>query len=208
MRKLLGTAAATAAVLTGAPAQAVTLTFDAGQLDVRYDAIVGDAAPLDPLSWWGSSYSDLSGVAWGGAGDASGVAEILLRPLAGYQVTLQGFDLGAYPNTDRTTQVTIRSLAGGVLATSGTFTVDGDVRSSLAYDITRTDGIRIQWGPNAYSVGIDNVRFTVSQAAIPEPASWAMMILGFGAAGGVMRRNRWRLSAFQAVVACKPVHTG
>ena len=27
-------------------------------------------------------------------------------------------------------------------------------------------------------------------AAIPEPATWAMMILGFGAAGAVLRRRR------------------
>jgi len=36
------------------------------------------------------------------------------------------------------------------------------------------------------TVLIPNVRIT----AVPEPATWAMMILGFGAAGSVLRRRR------------------
>jgi hypothetical protein len=31
------------------------------------------------------------------------------------------------------------------------------------------------------------VRFVVYSAAVPEPAAWAMMLIGFGAVGGVMR---------------------
>jgi hypothetical protein len=42
------------------------------------------------------------------------------------------------------------------------------------------------------SFGIDNVRVS---GVVPEPASWAMMITGFGAAGAVLRRRRTALSA-------------
>lgn len=35
---------------------------------------------------------------------------------------------------------------------------------------------------------IDNVRFTAG-AAVPEPATWAMMLLGFGLVGAAMRRK-------------------
>lgn len=42
---------------------------------------------------------------------------------------------------------------------------------------------------------LDNV--TIS-AAVPEPATWAMMILGFGAAGAVMRRRRTALATISA----------
>jgi hypothetical protein len=34
------------------------------------------------------------------------------------------------------------------------------------------------------------VRFTAQSASVPEPATWAMMLLGFGAIGFAMRRNR------------------
>ena len=37
---------------------------------------------------------------------------------------------------------------------------------------------------------VDTIRFVTGNAgAVPEPASWALMILGFGAVGGVMRRR-------------------
>lgn len=41
-------------------------------------------------------------------------------------------------------------------------------------------------GTTAYGAALDNVNVT----AVPEPAAWALMILGFGAIGGVMRRRR------------------
>ena len=39
---------------------------------------------------------------------------------------------------------------------------------------------------------IDNV--TVSSAAVPEPATWGLMILGFGGAGALLRRRRAALA--------------
>ncbi len=36
-------------------------------------------------------------------------------------------------------------------------------------------------------------RFYTSAAAVPEPATWAMMIVGFGLVGGAMRQKRTRL---------------
>ena len=37
---------------------------------------------------------------------------------------------------------------------------------------------------------IDGVSFVATSAGVPEPATWALMILGFGAVGGAMRRRR------------------
>ncbi|MBU0801782.1 MAG: choice-of-anchor C family protein [Alphaproteobacteria bacterium] len=39
----------------------------------------------------------------------------------------------------------------------------------------------------SFGAALDNVSVT---AAVPEPATWAMMILGFGLVGGAMRRRR------------------
>jgi predicted amidohydrolase YtcJ len=36
---------------------------------------------------------------------------------------------------------------------------------------------------------------SLSTAAIPEPASWALMIVGFGAAGAILRRRRGLVAA-------------
>lgn len=38
--------------------------------------------------------------------------------------------------------------------------------------------------------GVDNFSFGRTNGAVPEPASWALMISGFGLAGAVLRRRR------------------
>ncbi|MBU1375917.1 MAG: PEPxxWA-CTERM sorting domain-containing protein [Alphaproteobacteria bacterium] len=163
----------------------------AGQLDVVYDRDV-TVGGENRLRAYGSFYSDLTGVAYGGEGNTTGPAEIFLQPLSGFQVTLLGFDLGAWPNQTRNSQVTILNGAGQVLSPSTALTVDGQVHSHLSYNFTSADGIRIQWGPDNYDVGIDNVEFALSAvgpAGVPEPASWALMIAGFGMAGVALRRR-------------------
>jgi hypothetical protein len=47
---------------------------------------------------------------------------------------------------------------------------------------------------------IDGVAFELTApggvGAVPEPATWAMMLVGFGAVGGAMRRRRGKTVAF------------
>lgn len=38
--------------------------------------------------------------------------------------------------------------------------------------------------------GLDNVSLTSATVAVPEPSTWAMMIIGFGAAGSMIRRRK------------------
>lgn len=45
------------------------------------------------------------------------------------------------------------------------------------------------WSPNVESIYLDNVMMAAN-AAVPEPGTWALMILGFGAAGATLRRRR------------------
>ena len=42
-----------------------------------------------------------------------------------------------------------------------------------------------------YQVNSISVSYQVSDAAVPEPGAWALMILGFGGAGGMLRRRRF-----------------
>ena len=58
------------------------------------------------------------------------------------------------------------------------------------------DSLRIEWtsigstsGQFAFSDGGSSV-FAYTTAGVPEPATWGLMILGFGAVGGAMRRRK------------------
>lgn len=44
-----------------------------------------------------------------------------------------------------------------------------------------------------HSASLDNLTFSYTAAAVPEPASWAMMIGGFGLLGGALRRRSTRI---------------
>jgi hypothetical protein len=61
------------------------------------------------------------------------------------------------------------------------FTAKDSGALQFAFSTTSADNI----GPL-----LDNVRLDISPAAVPEPASWAMMIAGFGVVGLGMRRRR------------------
>jgi hypothetical protein len=166
-----------------------------GIVDVQYDRQVGASIPDRRLSWWDANYSELRGVAWGGNGDAAGTAEIFLDPAPGQQVTLSGFQLGAYPNIDRLTYIRILDGSGDVLAEGGSLgsaaskiTISGASSSTFDFALTSDEGIRIQWGPSAYNTGIDNIRFSVTP--IPEPGTWALMGAGLALLGFSARRRR------------------
>lgn len=156
-----------------------------GGATVSYDRNIGNGIQAgDRLSWW-DSYSGLPGVAWG---DPGAIVQMFISPdVAGTAITLNSFNLGSYVNANRTTQVTIRDGLNNILYSSGQFTV-GATPFTFSTPIVSTTGIAIQWGPDGYDVGIDNINFTVS--AVPEPATWAMMLVGFAGLGFAARRRK------------------
>lgn len=61
------------------------------------------------------------------------------------------------------------------------FALDGSARY-VRLDLFNNYGDQYSW------TGLSEVQFVSS--AVPEPASWAMMIIGFGAVGYALRRRR------------------
>jgi hypothetical protein len=55
-------------------------------------------------------------------------------------------------------------------------------------------GSGIGAGYTAYADNVTANGTTYNFEAVPEPATWAMMIMGFGAAGSVVRRRRQALA--------------
>ncbi|MGB8434240.1 MAG: PEP-CTERM sorting domain-containing protein [Burkholderiales bacterium] len=161
-----------------------------GALDVTYERNL-DIPGTAPLSFWNTQYSNLVNVAFGAGISGTGAAEIFLNPEPGYTVTLNGLALGAWPSQNRMSQLTILGGDGTSLFASGPITVLGATASSFGFALTHPDGIRIQWGPNAYYVGIDNIDFTLEGLlAIPEPSALALLAIGVAVlAWGTRRRS-------------------
>jgi hypothetical protein len=71
----------------------------------------------------------------------------------------------------------------------------------LSFSTASTDW-NIGWTGSAYGIvnsltnptgeccGVSPIEFSISQSSAPEPAAWALMLLGFGAMGATLRRNR------------------
>jgi hypothetical protein len=160
-----------------------------GVLDVVYDRDIL-VQGLAPMIFWSGQYSGLRNVAFGTGLGLRGTAEIFLRPRTGYAVTLHGFSLGAWPNVDRGSQYAVLGGDGTPLFQSGPITVLGSAPTQAAFDLTRSDGIRIQWGPDAYNVAIDDIAFSMLRVGpIPEPTTLALIALGLGVVACKARRN-------------------
>ena len=78
------------------------------------------------------------------------------------------------------------------LSSVSTATTNGWQTISGTFDVAQPGGsIRIglvdeNQDANGNDFGVDNISLT----AVPEPTSWALMILGFGSAGAMLRRRR------------------
>ena len=56
----------------------------------------------------------------------------------------------------------------------------------------------VGFGGTVNQIGFDNITLgsaTPGAGAVPEPGTWAMMLIGFGAVGFAMRRRRRTLDA-------------
>ncbi|OHB29179.1 MAG: hypothetical protein A2790_17165 [Phenylobacterium sp. RIFCSPHIGHO2_01_FULL_69_31] len=86
--------------------------------------------------------------------------------------------------------------ANGALLESLTFATNDPAYPKGYYGFQRETNDIARFEVEGYYFGVrDLSTFVDPTAAVPEPATWAMMIMGFGAAGAAMRRRRAMLTA-------------
>ncbi len=81
--------------------------------------------------------------------------------------------------------------SAGKLLESLSFAADDPAYTTGFYGFQRASNDISRFEVEGYWVGTRNLStFTGAVSAVPEPATWAMMIIGFGAAGAAIRRRR------------------
>lgn len=188
--KVLRSAAMAALFSTcAAPALAavvfVPVNVDVSAAPFTYDFGGGSSLTFDNNT---SGFASVLGVQTAGSAQVFSVfgTPSLFQPFATTLFPSQ--QLGAFASYASSTAVNF-SLSSGSIGFKFTL-ADGDHFGFARTEGSRIGGLFIQGTPGAdLSLGT-----TVGQA-VPEPAAWALMILGFGAMGSVLRRRGLALAA-------------
>ncbi|MGX7953623.1 PEPxxWA-CTERM sorting domain-containing protein [Tsuneonella sp. HG249] len=69
---------------------------------------------------------------------------------------------------------------------------NGNATYFFSFNASNTDVIQITGRAGANNSGLSNAALLATTSAVPEPATWALMLLGFGLIGGAMRSARQR----------------
>ena len=111
-----------------------------------------------------------------------------------YTVTF-GANLQGFPTTDMA-QTTFDVSLGNQTQEETLTAAEGNHQYSLTFNpLTDQSGAAISFlsvsgADSVHGAVIDNIVVTAEPTGIPEPASWATMLVGFGAIGGAMRLRR------------------
>jgi len=190
-----------------------------GVLPTGWSAVPGLEVPdiLGPdYNQAGSGFAQLlhaqEGDRWldmNGAGPTGGLFQDVSGLLGGSNATID-FQVASWAqNSSGTLTAKLFDAATSALISSLVIDVpynpnaqsSGWILYSLSGIVGASGSLRVQFEGNSSSIargapGLDNVTLTATYAdtgAVPEPASWAMMIAGMTLAGAAMRRRRQQL---------------
>lgn len=162
---------------------------DDAKVDISYRTVdAASGATLENfLRFAETGFGDLEGAAFGADGDDV-YAEITFAAADGYLLSLQSFDFAGLAVRTRA-NFELYDPDGSLLAAIGYRTPAGHGTASFEDDYR--SAVVLRWKPSS-TVAIDNIGFDVKAvtSAVPEPATWALMIGGFGLAGAALRRRR------------------
>jgi len=154
-----------------------------GDAQLVTGSLVGQsAAPaIAPDAWDETQYLSVQ------MGQTAMLDTPLLAAISFYVGSLDGYNSFTFHLADGSSQVvtgaTLDALPGMDANGSQTaFTTNGRLTFSFDSAIDR-----IEFASGNYSLEIGDIG---AVALVPEPATWAMMVLGFGGVGGLIRRRR------------------
>jgi hypothetical protein len=140
------------------------------------------------LEAWDYNYGDLVHVAY--ADVNGGIAEIKFTADPGYKVTINSFDMAAYPKIDN--NLTILEIVNGEgvkIWDAPSLFVEGSDGHSYFSPAVSGSVLTVRWG-TSWNIGIDNINFDESAAPVPVPPS--IWLLGSSLFGLIGIRRKFR----------------
>ena len=205
---------AAATLVVAAPAAAVVIDFEAGPSGGQANGFSATGAP--GVTFFSANGSGLSLGNFGSQGNGNSLAvfndsngNFLIVKIAGGATGVSlgfGNDDPSFTNaSDLATLKLFNGVVNFATVTSAlnrddvynqTISYTGSFFDSFSFAYTNAAGSPFTGG-NGRSVGtievVDDINITT--AAVPEPASWALLIAGFGLTGAAMRRRRVAVAA-------------
>ncbi len=180
--RLLAAASLSAAIWAAVPASAQTYSFNFGP------TLSGQFTASSTLTGTGYAITGVSGTFMGTP--ITGIIANPYSPSMAYYLTRTGAVVSTMPTSAMTNAYYVFDnllLPGNTFDTGGLFFETSTTLVNLYYD---SGSFQVAYSP----IGFDGLGTTVPVSGsvmpvVPEPAIWAMMILGFGVVGATMRRR-------------------
>lgn len=207
MKSLITKAMALAIAVCAATGAAKATTINLDTLSLTNGTAIEVASPgfgssgpvtanWDPFSntntsllFWNGDYSGRD-AAYCQSGSVSGCA-LDLTVASGFEITLDSFFLGGWPNTNRSITWSVIDLAtSSPVAGAISAAVSGTTGLVNVIGLTSDVGFRIVFGPDGFNGGINDITYTSAPiSAVPLPAAGLLLIAGLGGLAAFRRRQ-------------------
>ncbi len=198
MFRILAFSALSAGLFAFAPAQAATTVYAASVYQTS-GTVVGAANAIGAAN---GSVATISRIAGG-----SNLVLQMSQATSGLNTILTGARVTANTNV----QIAIGEIVSGVAVFSGNIALPAGLGPNYTMDLSAACAsvsvtgcsllrIRVQGAPGGI-FRLDGVSGVSAVSAAPEPATWALMILGFGAVAARLKSRRHARNSFDHGVA-------